>query len=503
MPTRHLTHKKCESYALTLFWIHPGIQILPGYAYQKSKGRMKHVKTRIRNLYAGYDTLLVKFRLEGDSIVDMQTAPVTDYPIQETYRCSLVYSQENEGLFWTTDHGKLMWIDPSDMDNLKIAEVGTIGGTANSAGWAYNTCMFEIPQREPVIPYAQPTGDTIEPLTSENRRNAFVVDDSIYERKGSKKAELLAKVYDHASHRYTRGFRMLTLGWSDGVTFLPVNSCLLSSEKESSRINESCEVDSNSNGAKARKFAVKKATEVIPELISEAMEAGIRANYVLFDSWFSSPKVIRSMKELGLDVVAMVKKSSKIHYGFQGQMCSCKDIFRSCKHRRGRSRYLLSVPVEICGGDEDAAPIAAKLVFVRNRSNRKDYLVLLSTDTSLTEDEVIALYGKRWDIEVFFKTCKSVLKLKKECRSLSYDAMCAQTAIVLTRYMFLAVDVRKDSDLRSSGPLFCPAADELADIFFAAAFEKLQLFLQKLLERFYYPERGNLRARCGFPCGFA
>lgn len=268
-------------------------------------------------------------------------------------------------------------------------------------------------------------GDTIEPLTSENRRNAFVVDDSIYERKGSKKAELLAKVYDHVSHRYTRGFRMLTLGWSDGVTFLPVNSCLLSSEKEDSRINESCEVDANSNGAKARKCAVKKATEVIPQLISGAIKAGIQASYVLFDSWFSSPKVIRSMKELGLDVVAMVKKSSKIYYRFQGQMCSCKDIFSRYQHRRGRSRYLLSVPVEICGGDEDVAPIAAKLVFVRNRSNRKDYLVPLSTDTSLAEDEAIALYGKRWDIEVFFKICKSVLKLTKECRSLSYDAMCA------------------------------------------------------------------------------
>ena len=41
----------------------------------------------------------------------------------------------------------------------------------------------------------------------------------------------------------------------------------------------------------------------------------------------------------------------------------------------------MSVPVEICGGDDDTAPIAAKLVFVRNRSNRKDYLVLLSTDS--------------------------------------------------------------------------------------------------------------------------
>ena len=68
------------------------------------------------------------------------------------------------------------------------------------------------------------------------------MDDSIYERKGFKKAELLAKVYDHASHRYTRGFRMLTLGWSDGVTFLPVNSCLLSSENENSRINEGWDV---------------------------------------------------------------------------------------------------------------------------------------------------------------------------------------------------------------------------------------------------------------------
>ena len=97
----------------------------------------------------------------------------------------------------------------------------------------------------------------------------------------------------------------------------------------------------------------------------------------------------------------MVKRSSKIHYRFQGRICSGKDIFRCCKHRRGRSRYFLSVPVEICGGDENASPIAAKLVFTHSHSNRKDYLVLLSADTDLDEDKITALYGKRWDIEVF------------------------------------------------------------------------------------------------------
>ena len=59
----------------------------------------------------------------------------------------------------------------------------------------------------------------------------------------SKKVELLAKVYDHAKHAYRFGFRMLTLGWSDGSTFLPVNSILLSTENEKNRINEAANVD--------------------------------------------------------------------------------------------------------------------------------------------------------------------------------------------------------------------------------------------------------------------
>ena len=51
-----------------------------------------------------------------------------------------------------------------------------------------------------------------------------------------------------------------------------------------------------------------------------------------------------------------------------------------------------------------------------------------------------------------------------------------------TRYMFLTVGIREGKDLRTAGPLFCLATEELADISFAEAFEKLQLFLEKLLE---------------------
>lgn len=64
--------------------------------------------------------------------------------------------------------------------------------------------------------------DAVVPLDSKDRANVLIIDDSMFERSRSKKVELLAKVYDHAKHAYKFGFRMLTLGWSDGSTFLPV-----------------------------------------------------------------------------------------------------------------------------------------------------------------------------------------------------------------------------------------------------------------------------------------
>ena len=65
------------------------------------------------------------------------------------------------------------------------------------------------------------------------------------------------------------------------------------------------------------------------------------------------------------------------------------------------------------------------------------YLVLISTDLTLSEKEIIQTYGKRWNIEVSFKMCKFYLKLGKETRSISYDALTAHMAIVFARYMML------------------------------------------------------------------
>ena len=59
----------------------------------------------------------------------------------------------------------------------------------------------------------------LRPLTSDDRDDCFVIDDSLYERAGCKRTELAARVFDHVDRKYRKGFRLLTLGWTDGCTF--------------------------------------------------------------------------------------------------------------------------------------------------------------------------------------------------------------------------------------------------------------------------------------------
>ncbi len=320
--------------------------------------------------------------------------------------------------------------------------------------------------------------EAIVPLDSEDRANVLIIDDSMFERNRSKKVELLTKVYDHAKHAYKFGFRMLTLGWSDGSTFLPVNSVLLSSENKRNRINEAAAMDKRTVGYKRRQLSMQKGTNVMLELLKYAKSAAIPAKYVLFDSWFSSPSSIHAVKGIGYEVIAMVKKTPKMFFRYNGEDMPLTAICSKNKKRRGRSRYLLSVMVDVV---KDGKTIPAKVVYVRNRNKRKEYLCIISTDTGLDKNEIIRIYGKRWGIEVFFKVCKSYLHLSKECRAISYDAMTAHTAVVFTRYMMLSLESRESNDERSLGELFLYFSDEMSDITWIQAFQLLLQMFRELL----------------------
>ncbi|XJZ42538.1 hypothetical protein ACIA31_09160 [Lactobacillus delbrueckii subsp. bulgaricus] len=83
-------------------------------------------------------------------------------------------------------------------------------------------------------------------------------------------------------------------------------------------------------------MAQSKGTDVVIQLLNQALKAGLTAKYVMFDTLFSNPHQIVQIRQRGLNVIAMVKKSSKITYEFEGKRMNVKQIFNACKKRRGR-----------------------------------------------------------------------------------------------------------------------------------------------------------------------
>jgi hypothetical protein len=79
------------------------------------------------------------------------------------------------------------------------------------------------------------------------------------------------------------------------------------------------------------------------------------------------------------------------------------------------------------------------LVFVRNRSNGSKWLSLLCTDLSLPNKDVVRIYGKYWDIEVFLKMAKHYLRLDSGIQVRDFDSIVAHSLIVMIRHIFPAV----------------------------------------------------------------
>ena len=156
-------------------------------------------------------------------------------------------------------------------------------------------------------------------LTRPERVNVLILDDSVIKRNRSKKVELLVRVYDHVEHKFQKCFTLLTLGWSDGYSFIPTGFNLLSSASESNRYNEvSDSIDHRTNGYKFRKSSMMHITDAAIQLIRNALTAGIKADYVLMDTWFTTEPMLKEILKTGIHAIGMVKQLKQC-YTYNGR----------------------------------------------------------------------------------------------------------------------------------------------------------------------------------------
>ena len=150
-------------------------------------------------------------------------------------------------------------------------------------------------------------------------------------------------------------------------------------------------------------------TDAAIQLIRNALTVGIKADYVLMDTWFTTEPMLKNILDTGIHAIGMVKQLQQ-RYTYNGRQYTLPGLKKFVDFSSAGNIFGSLVVTTKTG-------IPVKIIFVRNRNKKSECLYLLSTDTSLNNAEIVRIYGNRWSIECFFKASKSFLKLGSEFQS--------------------------------------------------------------------------------------
>ena len=313
-------------------------------------------------------------------------------------------------------------------------------------------------------------------LNNKDHIYTLCIDDTIIERARGKHIEGLSRTFDHV-----KGFSNLLICWSDGTDILPVVSALMSSRKEEHIIRDfDKKIDNRKAGAKRRADSKQRKPSMVYRYCKSIINFGIKSQYALMDTWFYSVKLTSDLQEIGLHSICMIKKNLKFSFVGETPRYNLNKLLSALKKRQ-------NLESDIISATEAQTPSGqiVKLVFVRNRNNRKEFITLLCTDTSLTSEKIVELYSRRWSIECYFKSCKKYLGLNKECFGTDFDTVTALNHIAYIRYIIIEIIRRFQDDPLCHCQIFRDSCDEMRTIPFLEALETLSCCFTSLIDELH------------------
>ncbi len=287
----------------------------------------------------------------------------------------------------------------------------------------------------------------------------LIFDDSMLEKTG-RYIEKVSRMFDHVSQRNLLVFKLLTMGYWDGTSFIPLDFSLHREKgsnkdkpyglkkKEYKKQYRKVREKGSFTDIRAREADTTKIESAL-KMFRYAISQGIKVDYVLMDSWFTCNAFIKAVKSVKKQTVHLIGmyKTPKTKFEYMGERLTHSQIRnKSGKVKRCRKLrlYYKEVLVNYNG-------VQIKMFFSRKGTNGK-WRVFITTNTDLTFLKMIEIYQVRWTIEVFFKEAKQLLGLGK-CQSNDFDAQIADVTITMVQHILLTLKYRFEV-YESKGALF-------------------------------------------------
>lgn len=282
----------------------------------------------------------------------------------------------------------------------------------------------------------------------------FVIDDTLKARRG-KKVEGSSLHHDHNSGKTLQGHQLLELGLIGEKGFLPLDRQLYMGSKNA--ITREFEDQRSASARDMKRAQDEDKNQMLKRMLKTAVNDGYKARYLLADSWFGNKGNIESVLDLELHAIFQMKRGTQ-KYRIGDQDYTAKQLYTKYQRKlestteKGLYKtFRLKAEINL-ETDQSKPPRWQQVLLVLSAPKRAEcnnWVIFLTTDVSLTAEEVLSIYSQRWSIEVYFKEAKQSFGLLRE-QSGKYPVAYASVHLAAVRYM-LIYDVMQSKGALSFG----------------------------------------------------
>jgi len=281
----------------------------------------------------------------------------------------------------------------------------------------------------------------------------LIIDDTVEGKTGKYVEGSRDSLYSNKEKRNIRGINVVSLNYSDGYSNFMLDFAIAMGNYARVKFEEfTQEVDVRTTAYKRRIEIMDGKSKIAIDMVTRALKSGVYADYLLVDSWYSKPVFLAEMNKLGLKVISRIANNNKI-WNFTAKEKTLNAIYEKFKKlktekagtygKKIKFKYF-SVVVE----HKNAGKI--KIVFLKTKEK---LIPIASTDLEISDEEIIDIYKRRWDIEQGYKELREHFGFGKEENRI-YEALIARITLSFFAYNIVSYINRMSNEPKTIGGLF-------------------------------------------------
>ena len=304
----------------------------------------------------------------------------------------------------------------------------------------------------------------------------LIIDDTVEIKRGKFIEGSCKNLWSNKEHRTVKGLNIVSLNYSDCYTDMMLDFSINYNKNQIVNVDENY-FHHKSNAYKRRDEGNDGKNILALDMLQRVLKLGIYADYLLVDSWYAKPDFINTVQTNGLNVIARIANNPRI-WQFVGKHNTLESLYTQAKKQKtskfGNYNTIKYTYISTIATHKTLGRV--KIVFIKTKDN---LIPIISTNTNLSDIEIINTYKKRWNIEQGYKDLREYFQFGKEENRI-YEAIIARITLSFLAYNLTSYINRINNEPQTLGNLFRDLECQLETL--AISMELFLKILEQIIE---------------------